>query len=436
MPKAQFQALDLPDLSDNGQSHQLATGAKRHNRRSRWLSRRYEWPHEGPGRSLHAAVLKSLFQLLVPMCVGATTACAQPTLDDLWEGRARFEQVGELNYGALHADGVPKAEAGWYTASGGRWYAFSRSVIANRSANCPLDHTEVMVSESRDKGRTWSTPLVAASPGTSAAGDGCAILDGSTFHDQSSGTWHLLAQCLDRDQRGGWSLCHYTRRAVTPLGRFVADPANPVVRSGQLWRSICAGTDKSCPLGVVDEGTPDIVEKHNGLFIVTFHGFDGKNGYRGVAATPDFRTWTLASEGLPNNAILTAAECSAWLAGCVGFGQATAIRSGSHIYVVAEAMDRSLLCQENQTWTFALLRSERGAWPKSGQKEWELFRGNPLLRPADPDPKTRCQVAYARWLVDGTDTYLIYEDWKPQRKRLHRRLLKLVAGDGPPLKLR
>lgn len=436
MPKSQVQAPDLPDLSRNGQPHRLSTGAKGGERWFRCLSRRYERPSEVCVRPLHAAVLKSLIQLLVPLCLGVTTACAQPTLDDLWEGRARFEQVGELNYGALHADGVPKAAAGWYTASVGRWYAFSRSVVVDRSAHCPLDHTEVIVSESRDKGRTWSTPVVAASPGASAAGDGCAILDGSTFYEQSSGIWHLLAQCLDRDQRGGWSLCHYTRRAESPLGRFVADPTNPVVRSGQLWHSICAGARKSCPLSVVDEGTPDIVENHNGLFIVTLHGFDGKNGYRTVVATPDFRTWSVAGEGLPNDAILTAAECSAWLAGCVGFGQATAVRSGNHIYMVAEAMDRSLLCQEDQTWTFALLRSKKRAWPRSGQKEWELFRPEPLLRPSNPDPKTRCQVAYARWLVNGADTYLIYEDWEPKHKRLHRRLLKLVAGAGPPLTLR
>jgi hypothetical protein len=199
-----------------------------------------------------------------------------------------------------------------------------------------------------------------------------------------------------------------------------------------LWKSICAGDRKSCPSGVFDEGTPDIVEKVGGKFIVTLHGFDGKNGYRTVAATADFRSWTVAGDGLPNDATLTAAECSGWLAGCVGFGQGTALRSGGRIYMVAEAMNQTLLCQEDQTWTFALLRSKGRGWPKSGQDGWEQFRQNPLLRASNPDPKTRCQVAYARWLVDGRDTYLIYEDWEPKHKRLHRRLLKLVSGAALP----
>ncbi len=385
---------------------------------------------------LLAAMVKRLLQLFAPLCLAATSACAQPTLDDLWEGRARLEQVGELNYGGLHSDGVPMAAAGWYAVAGGRWYAFSRKVIFDRPAYCANDHTQVIVSESRDKGRTWSTPVVAASPGASAKGDGCTVLDGSTFHDRASGTWHMLAQCMDRNQRGGWSLCHYTRKAATPMGRFVADPANPVVRGGQLWPAICSGQRKSCPAKVFDEGTPDIMEKRDGQFIVTLHGFDGRNGYRTVASTPDFRTWSVARAGLPNDAILTAAECRGWLPGCVGFGQATAIRSGGRIYMVAEAMNRTLLCQEDQIWTFALLRSKQDAWPRSGQGGWERFRLNPLLRPSNRDAKTPCQVAYARWLVDGADTYLIYEDWAPKHKRVHRRLLKLVAGAGPPLKLK
>jgi len=387
-------------------------------------------------RFRHRTVLNRLVQWLAPLCLGVTAACAQPTLDDFWDGRARFEQVGELNYGRLHPDGVPIAAAGWYAAAEGRWYAFSRTVIFNRPAYCAHDHTEVVVSESRDKGRTWSNPIVAVSPGASASGDGCAILDGSTFYDRSNGTWHMLAQCLDRKEWGGWSLCHYTRRATTPIGRFVADSANPVVRGGQLWTLICAGPAKSCPKKVFDEGTPDIVEKRDSKFIITLHGFDGKNGYRTVAATPDFRSWTVAGDRLPDDAILTAAECRGWLTGCVGFGEATATRAGGHIYMLAEAMNRTLLCQEDQIWTFALLRSKQRAWPRSGHNEWELFRLKPLLRPSNPDPKTRCQISYAKWLVDGIDTYLIYEDWEPKHKRLHRRLLKLVDGPGLPVTLR
>ena len=134
--------------------------------------------------------------------------------------------------------------------------------------------------------------------------------------------------------------------------------------------------------------------------------------------------------------LIPSTDCSKWLADCVGFGEATAIRSGSHIYIVAEAMNRSLLCQEDQTWGFTLLRSKDEEWPISGREKWELFWKNPLLRPSKPDAKTLCQVAYARWLVDGNETYLIYEDWAPQHKQLHRRLLKLFKGAGSALTIR
>jgi hypothetical protein len=377
-----------------------------------------------------------LLRFLFLAGLGTTSACAQPTLDDLWQGKAHFRQVGELNYGGLHADGVPKASAGWYAVADGRWYAFSRTVIPRREARCASDHTQVVVSESRDQGRSWSAPVVAAAPASSRAGDGCAILDGSTFYDRSDGTWHMLAQCLDYNARGGWSLCHYSRRAASPVGRFSPNPANPVVRGGRLWSRICAGSGKRCHARVRDEGTPDIVEKVNGQFLVTLHGFDGRNGYRTVVSTPDFRTWSTSDGPLPGDAILSSADCAAWLPGCVGFGQGEAVRSGRHIYMIAEAMNRSLMCQANQNWTFALLRSREGSWPRSGRGGWETFRNTPLLRPARPDPRIACQISYARWLVDGADIYLVYEEWAPGRRRLHRRLLKLVSGPGPAVSLR
>ena len=360
---------------------------------------------------------------------------AAPRIDDLWSNRAHFEQVRELDFGQDRS-AASSETASWFIAANGRWFAFSRVGIFPSIANCPHEHMRVVVRESQDKGKTWSKPIVAVEPGTSEKGDGCAVLDGSTYYDAISGTWHLLAQCLDNGDVGGWSMCHYVRRAASPLGRFAPDQRNPVVRGGQLWSKIC-GSNKSCPVGVADEGTPEILGRRAGMFTITMHGFDGRsgNGYRAVVQTPDFRTWYTKGRGLPDDATLSATDCRGWFSACVGFGEGTALFSNGHIYALAETMDRSLLCQKQQQWFFVLLRSSGPIWPRSGHG-WQRFTSTPFLRSAWPDPQTPCSVAYARWLVDHGEIYLVYEDWEPNHSRLHRRLLKLVPGSAKAVEIR
>jgi hypothetical protein len=294
----------------------------------------------------------------------------------------------------------------------------------------------VVVRESLDKGKSWSSPVVAVEPRRGSRGDACAVLDGSTYFDAAVHVWHLLAQCLDLNDQGGWALCHYTRRSDSPLGLFVADSANPVVRGGELWSRIC-GPAKSCPVGVIDEGTPDIVTKRNAMFLVTLHGFDQRSGkgYRTAVATPDFRTWATAGDMLPNDATLSQRDCASWFPSCVGFGEGSSLISDGHIYTIAETMDKSLLCQNDQQWVFVLMRSKTLAWPRSGEGAWDEFRQRPLIRRSWPDAHTACAVAYARWIADGSDIYLTYEDWEPNHARLHRRLFLLVQGSGQPLRV-
>lgn len=71
-------------------------------------------------------------------------------------------------------------------------------------------------------------------------------------------------------------MCHYYLPGASPLSPlgFIPDPRNPVVRGGQLFSQICAGSGKHCTVGTVDEGTPDIVVKRDGFYYVTFHGYD------------------------------------------------------------------------------------------------------------------------------------------------------------------
>ena len=381
-------------------------------------------------RGRPASVLLALF------LAGCSPASAEPTLDDLWSNKAHFAQVREMPFGQT-GNGGQLETATWYVVRNGTWYAFSRADHPRPAAVCPTNHMKVVVRESGDKGATWSAPVDVARPGDSGGGDGCAVLDGSSFYDSESGTWHLLAQCLDNLHKGGWSLCHYTRRAVSPLGAFVADPANPVVRGGQLWSTLC-GSGKSCPSGVLDEGTPDIVAKQGGMFLVTMHGYDpaSERGYRGVVATPDFRRWATSGPGLPGANVLGPQDCAKWLSACVGFGQASSVLANGRIYVIAESMDRSLVCVPNQEWVFAIMRSTGQGWPRGGSGGWQRLPNNALVRRNWPDAKTPCALSYARWIVDGPEIYLTYEDWEPNHARMHRRLLKLMPGDGPAISFR
>jgi hypothetical protein len=383
---------------------------------------------------MRAVALPSLLLLL--SCSLPSSTLAQVSLDDFWAGKAHFEQVREITFGNSDRGGAAESSS-WFTVRAGTWYAFNRVTVRPASPLCPSNHTRVVVRESRDKGRSWSPAVVAVEPGTSAHGDGCAVLDGSTFYSPNDGIWHMLTQCLDHNNSGGWSLCHYTRAAESPLGPFLADRSNPVVRGGELWSRICSGR-KACPPTVIDEGTPDIVSRQGELFIVAFHGFDRKTGrgYRGVAGTKDFRTWQITGAGLPGDATMGPAECARWLRDCIGVGEADTISTAAFRYTIAEFMDRSLLCTRNQQWVFALFRARLDGWPHSGGGGWTPFPGTPLLRRTWSDPTTPCALSYARWLTDGADTYLVYEDWEPNHAYLHRRLLRLVPGGGIPVQLR
>lgn len=165
--------------------------------------------------------------------------------------------------------------------------------------------------ESRDFGVTWSNLTVIIPPVPGAANE-CANDDGAAFYDADTDTWHYLGQCMSRKQV--WNMCHFTRQGADPVGPFTPDPGNPVVRSGQLWGSIC-GPGRNCPAGMGEEGTPDIVSKSpDGLFFVTFHGWDpaATKSARGVAATKDWTTWYTSGYGLPTGAIFTDADCHRW----------------------------------------------------------------------------------------------------------------------------
>lgn len=347
--------------------------------------------------------------------------------DDLWTARAQFVQVGEVRWPEERPTEVLDASS-WFFAGGGVWYAFNRQYLP-WVPQCPADHTRIVVRSSRDKGVTWAAPVPAIEPGS--GGDGCAIVDGSTYYDKTNATWHVLAQCLATKHEGGWSPCHYVQKAASPAGRFVADKANPVVRSGQLWSRICAGKGNACDhVGTIDEGTREIVQKAVGRYLITSHGYDYrlKRAYRGVVATRDFQRWDVEGPGLPGNAILGPEDRQTWVRNCTGIGAATTLIGEKHTFMIVEAMNRGLLCTANQDWIFQIVRAPKGRWPSSGTNGWNAPSERPLLTQSRPDPNTPCALQYARWIVDGNDIYLIYEDWEPGHAILHRRLLKLIGS--------
>ena len=375
--------------------------------------------------------------LALATCVALHGTASAVTLDDFWRGSAHFEQVGEIDWVSAPNGSIGESSS-WFTVQSGIWYAFNRVAMADPGGRCPSTHMQIVVRESRDQGRSWSDAKVAATPGDSTHGDGCAVLDGSGYFDANTGIWHLLAQCSDDRNQGGWAMCHYFRRAASPMGRFTPDPDNPVVKGGDLWSRICDQAGSTCPSTTVDEGTPEIIAQSSGHFLVTFHGFDyaSKRAFRGLASTPDFNSWRVKGAGLPDGPLLGAFECAQQLPHCVGVGQASSLFTKKHLYVLAEAMDKSLQCLPGQRWQFYLYRAPRGKFPQSGSNVWQTYPGSALLKPSSDDPATTCKVTYARWIQDGFSIYLVYEDRITGSVYLNRRLLKLVPGSGAAIRLK
>ena len=389
-------------------------------------------------RSVMAAAifLQSLFS---PQCIAGISHSQldEGLLGPLWHGRAHFQEVGSIDWD-LPPYNSPLESSGWIAVRDGKWYIFNRVGKPPKPRYCPHDYLGIIARESSDHGKTWSNPpAVLVEPGPDMTGAECAAVDGSTYFDPGTHTWHLLSQCLTVQDAGGWSLCHFTRAGESPLGPFVPDPHNPVVRGGELWSRICNGAGKACnPAKTHDEGTPDITEMRGGYFYVTFHGADYtiRRSYRGVARTRDFDHWETEGDDLPGDAILASPDCEAWTPGCIGPGESTTLITGDYQYMLFEGPDKWLGCTYGQAWNVGLVRAPKNSFPK-WNGGWEQFPGNPVLMPSWPGPQTRCAVQYPRWILDGNDVYLLYEDIGPASRFRERRLLKLVPGPASPVAL-
>lgn len=255
---------------------------------------------------------------------------ANPSVDDLWANTASFQHVRSF---PANSPQFPKIDAGTrIVALNGTWYLFGR-YDTGPVANCTQGVISVNVRSSIDQGASWSTPHPVLTPDLIVS---CLYADGTAFFDHDTHTWHYLVQQLNVGDVGGWTLAHFTTGGADPFGTWTPDSHNPVVKGGQLFSQICSGSGKHCQVGMVDEGTPEIVEKVDGKFYVTFHGYDygRKAAARGVARTTDFFNWEVSGAGLPNDVIFSAADCNRWnvswaTGGCIGSGEASILRGPS-----------------------------------------------------------------------------------------------------------
>lgn len=317
-----------------------------------------------------------------------------PTLENLWNGEAYFRPYGKKVFTANgeFADGDPSK----VFAKDGVWYAVVRSQYHSSNSSCGTRIASVLYA-SYDKGQTWPQRQVIADPGDQSSM--CAHVDGSIYYDLAEKTWYYLGQCLSVKRR--WDLCLYTRNAIDPMGSWKSSAKNPVVKSQDLWSQICR-TSGGCPSNTGEEGTPQIVARTNGWFYITFHGFKDGMGYRGMAKTQDFSTWTTTDVDLPRGPLFKASHCQGAVSGCIGAGYASIMNEGSYNYQLIETPTVSLACTNGQRWPFLLTRtsnlfSQSVTWQTLGNK---AFLENSIAGPIG------CHIQYAHLFKDGSEIYL------------------------------
>jgi hypothetical protein len=315
--------------------------------------------------------------VLLPSDGEAPASEAPATFADYWRGDARWAFERKLTAAELGQEG-PQSGAHMEVV-GDRWYLFNR---ADRPGTCGTEaRMGVQVRESADRGATWSAPVIVLdpAPGTPWA---CAATDGDAFYDEGSGKWIYLFQC--KAEGGNWNGCYAERAGPSPMGPFRARAKNPVIRSGDLWGAICDPGDDCGQRRVIDEGTFNIFDHAGGYFWISFHGFDGVHGYRGIAKTPDFGRGSFIvdrpAEDVPADAFLDAGDARGfheqWApGGPIGAGAGTVVREGDRFYALNEFADISLRCTDGQNWDVGMFRSASTA-----SVRWKPFPGgNPIV---------------------------------------------------------
>ena len=353
--------------------------------------------------------------LLLTLTINAK---APPTLDNLWDNTAYFKPYTSF---ALNQQGFESVNAGTkVVVVNHTWYLFGRH-DAPPTTNCTQGTISINVRKSIDSGKTWGMMKTIIQPDQVVS---CMFADGSAFFDPATMTWHYLVQVLNVGGKGGWMLSHFTFNSTQDptvgIQVWAPNPNNPVVKGGELFNQIC-GNGKHCQRGMVDEGTPQIVEKRDDGFYVTFHGYDyvRKKAARGIARTLDFIHWQVNGGELPNDVIFSHEDCSGWnvpwggVGGCIGSGQASILRTSNYVYEVIEATDMELTCDTDwneQWWPLGLVRST-GYVASPGWTQMDHLQTPFVGGPKGDEPHVGCSIQYNDLHVDGQgSTYFSFWD--------------------------
>jgi hypothetical protein len=287
------------------------------------------------------------------------------SLNDFWNANAFFIESLPMNYMSF------KSEGNDIVVKDGVWYHIYRVYYEDESQQCLDSHMneylklKLVMRTSTNHGKSWSSPKDIILPDSIL--DNCLAADPDLFYDVSTG-WHILYQCLDSTM-SNWNVCYAKNINEDPFqGEFVKIDT-PSISGGEIWDEIIENNN------IFDEGTTEIIEKRGEYFYVSFHGFDGVNGYRGVAKTKNFKDWVPINSG----PIFDKDDCSDWNMywnneKCVGGGAATIFKEDNYYYQVIEVPTKNLGCSLDQQWAFAMTRSNN-----LESTNWEELPIDPLI---------------------------------------------------------